>query len=105
MSIKDDCKCGHDRTCHFRHPDGTWCNCLAMHCDCKYFRDPNKAFNPKPDWLQKQEFRELRAKYLADEDTGDPPETPRMYKPHSDTACTCGACQAWLAKRWPAVWP
>lgn len=39
--MKDDCVCGHDRTHHYYDAASKErCNCLAMHCDCKWFRLP-----------------------------------------------------------------
>jgi hypothetical protein len=82
-TLKDDCKCGHDRIHHF---DKTH-NCLAMRCECKRFRAEGT-----PDTIPP---------------TDRSPDTPRMRdgKPHNDTACTCAACQAWLRKRWAWSWP
>lgn len=107
MSLKDDCKCGHDRTHHYHDPKtGERCNCLAMHCDCRWFRDPGKPDPPKPEWLVKSQWHEaLRKHGVDDQDTGDPaPSTPRMSKPHAETSCVCSACQAWMRKRLGGVW-
>lgn len=50
MSLREICKCGHDKTTHH---EGKF-NCLGMYCnDCKTYRDQNEktpsTIPPPPD--------------------------------------------------------
>jgi hypothetical protein len=88
VSLKDDCKCGHDRTQHFKHltPDGfILCNCLAVRCECKAFQAPG---DPDPPSIP------------------PPPDTDPVFdpkvKPHADTTCSCSKCRDWEIKKWLA---
>lgn len=39
MSLRETCKCGHDRASHYAEPNtGKACGCLCTACECKRYR-------------------------------------------------------------------
>lgn len=77
-ALRDDCACGHDRTCHF---DGAH-NCLAMRCECKRF---SVDAPPKARVLPAANYPRLI--------------DARKNKPHHTIACSCSSCAEWEYRR------
>ena len=98
-SLRDDCKCGHDRSSHYRDAavaPVVWCNCLAMRCDCKRFvpydAPSSPALPPRPGhhlkaclcYYCKPHQSPVKisigsVKIEDDEIDEDPPPTPRFW--------------------------